>query len=155
MTKTINFKLGKRQAQWNPEVDGYEGLNALSTPPVVSGTVNKDKMPKLYKAVIKGIAYKVLSYDTESNKTKNAKPKESIEEIESAELPTAENIAKDILKTKKQAELITYIEQSNDVNFLQIIIEEEMAGTNLAHRPRAEVIQTLKVRIRELEKPLL
>ena len=152
---TLKFELAGRTCIWNPQVAGFDGLNALLENPVMSGEVNSDENPDLFEVVKVAISLGVLK-KVDSTTTKKTTQKTAHEKIGSkVELSSLEDVVmKRLLESDSEA-LMAYVAKCNDVSELQIMIEKEAAGKNKIGRPREKLHNLIKTRIREIDSPLM
>lgn len=148
----LEFELGSRKCVWNPQIDGFAGLSALLETPVFSGEVNSLKQPELYNAVISAINAGIL---VKKNSTvKKAQRKLGVDN-KTAEIPNLDSRVSKFMLESSTDEVINHISRCNDISELQIMIEKESLAKNKAGRPRDNVKDLLKQKIREIDTAVL
>lgn len=151
----LKFELAGRTCIWNPQVAGFDGLNALLETPVTSGEVNSDENPDLFEIVKTAITLGVLR-KVEATTTKKSTQKTPQDKIGSkVEMSSLEDVVIQRLLTSDTEALTEYVNKCNDVNELQIMMEKEGVGKNKLGRPREKLRDLIKSRIREIDTPLM
>lgn len=148
----LQFELSPRSCVWNPQVEGFDGLSALLEKPVVSGEVNSTEQPELYNAVVHAIQNGLLVKKTSS--IQKAPRKLGIDDKKTS-IPNLDSRVSKMMLEYSSDEILERINKTNDVSELQIMIEKETLGKNKAGRPRDNVKDAIKTKIRELDTAVM
>lgn len=153
---TITFKLSARQAMWDPNISGFNGLSAININPVTEGVVNSEENPRLYDAVKLGIrAGTLVEVDIKEQKRSGKKSSNEDKKDNGVSVYSQDEYAKSIMSEKTQAQLVEFIQSNTDINFLQILAELEMNGQNNTGTVRRQILNDIKSRIKELDVPMV
>ncbi len=144
----LQFELSSRSCVWNPQIDGFDGLSSLLEKPVVSAEVNSVEQPDLYNAVVQGIKNGVL-VKTNASVQKVAR-KIGIDN-KTSEIPNLDSRVSKLMLEASTDDVLAHISKCNDISELQIMIEKESLGKNKSGRPRDNVKDALKNKIREID----
>jgi len=143
----IYFKLGNAALKFETP-DGSVNLNKLSGK--TSGSVSsKDGLT--YNMVRRAIMHGTLIQTKKQLKNENPAKPINIEGM-ADEKARAKRDSATLLRKMKKDKLLEQIKSIKNHNLLSKMIEDESQGKNVSRRPRDAVIDTLKERLRELQK---
>jgi len=153
-SKKIKFRLSRNQAVWDPNVQGFEGLSALTIPQRLDAEVSKETDPRLYAAVERGLQYGTLIYNDKDAQKAVADLQNSTEPLDD-KIVNLDAHVQEMMSNKNQTELTSMIQNETDSNILQIMMEYELAAKNKTGNVRRTLVDQIKKRIRAIDRPVL